>query len=222
MRSQNTVFSHSIQPMERITLTEANVAEVAARAAGVLRAGGTVLYPTDTLYGLGADALSDDAVEKIVALKGRDEKKPVHAIVADIEMAERYAHIPDNAKRLAWRFGGAVTLVCAKKEACRHGIARNISTFGFRIPNNVFCIALARSFGGPVTATSANRAGESTGLSVDAILRQLGDALPDLVVDAGELPPRSPSTVVEFSGETPRVLREGAVSADDIASALET
>lgn len=199
-----------------------------------LRAGGVILFPTDTLYGLGADALSDETVEKIYAIKGRDEQKPIHAIVADIAMMEKYAEVPDMAHALAKEFmPGALTLILRKREGVETGIARGISTIGFRIPNNQFCIKLAKEFGKPFTATSANRSGEEPERNIKAILKQLSDPYSsvlqntsiekiDLIVDAGELPECKPSTVVDLSGKEPVILREGAIPAAEIWNLLGT
>jgi L-threonylcarbamoyladenylate synthase len=208
--------------MESVMLTEQNIVEIAAQATAVLRKGGIILYPTDTLYGLGADALSDTAVEKIYDIKGRDEHKPIHAIVADMQMAERYAEVNENTRKLAEKFGGAVTLILKKKNDITSGIARGLDTFGFRIPNNAFCIALTKNFGGPITATSANKSGAAPMRRVDDILAQLGEDTQqiDLVIDVGELPEREPSTVVDFSNGTLKMLREGAVSAAEIESVV--
>ncbi len=208
--------------MEVIHLKVVTIEDAAVRAAGVLRAGGVVLYPTDTLYGLGADAFSDEAIAKIYTIKTRDESKPIHAIVADIAMAEQYGEVTDKAKELVKKFGGKVTLVVKKKSGLDTGIAQNISTFGFRISDNEFCIALARILGRPITATSANKSGLPSARRVDDILLQLGDnaAKIELVVDAGELPERKPSTVVDLSGTEPKVLREGAVSVPEIEDIL--
>ena len=217
--------------MERIVLTEHNIGEAAKRAAAVLRAGGVVLYPTDTLYGLGADALSDEAVAKIFAVKGRNEGKPVHALVSDLAMAGKYGEISDSAQVLAEKLPhGQVTFVVRKKAGINTGISKEIPTFGFRIPDNAFCIEMLHAFGGPITATSANRAGEVPQCSVDAIMAQLeyhsnvlqnvGTWNIDLIVDAGELPPRLPSSVVDVSGTAPVILREGAVSRSEIEAVL--
>lgn len=203
--------------MNRIILSDLNVQEAAARTAAVLRAGGVVLYPTDTLYGLGADALSDEAVAKIFMVKGRDEGKPVHAIVSDISMAEKYGEVTNTTRKLTERLPrGQVTFVVSKKAEVNTGISKEIPTFGFRIPDNEFCIAMLRAFGGPITATSANRAGEAPLRSVDDILAQTGATGIDLIIDAGELPPRQPSSVVETSGDCVSILREGAVSRGQI------
>ncbi len=191
-----------------------NVEECAARAGAVLRAGGVVLYPTDTLYGLGADALSDAAVAKVYALKGREEQKPMHAIVADLEMADAYGEVSDTARTLVETFGGKVTLI-VKKHNVDSGIAKGIQTFGFRIPDSEFSIAMVPAFGKPFSPTSENKSGGASPRRIDAILKQLGDVahMIDLVIDAGELPISAPSTVVDFSGSEPVILREGAISA---------
>jgi L-threonylcarbamoyladenylate synthase len=207
--------------MEQLRLTSENVEKAAERAAAVLRAGGVVLYPTDTLYGLGADAFSDEAVAKVYAIKGRDVKKPIHAIVADIAMMEQYAEVNDAARALADTFlPGPLTLVLKKKTEFNSGIAKNIGTIGFRIPRNDFCLALAKIFGAPFTTTSANKAGEETRQTVEAVLEQIGDAGIELAIDAGELPSSKPSTVVDLSGAEPRVVREGAIPADLLYSTL--
>ncbi len=205
--------------METIKLEAGDNKQYAIRAAEVLRAGGVILYPTDTLYGLGADALLDEAVAKIYAIKGRDEGKPIHAIVSDLAMVERYAEITDDARRLAAKLPqGQVTFILKKKAGMDSGIMKDIATFGFRIPDNEFCIEMIRAFGKPITATSANKSGEKPERSVDKILAQLGAAAEgiELVIDAGELPERAASTVVDLSGAHPLIVREGSIPAHRI------
>jgi len=205
--------------MEVIRLNGENINECAAQAAGVLHAGGIVLYPTDTVYGLGSDAFSDTAVAKVYDIKKRDGKKPMHCVVGDLTMAERYVELNERARALAEKFfPGALTLILKKKEGNDSGIAAGMTTIGIRIPNNAFCSALAREFGRPYTTTSANVSGAPAARRIDEILAQIGaDAQKiDLIVDAGELPESKPSTVVDLSGAEPRILREGAISVAEI------
>jgi L-threonylcarbamoyladenylate synthase len=209
--------------METIHLSD-NEGIASIKSSGVLRSGGVILYPTDTLYGLGADAFSDTAVDKIYAIKGRDPRKPIHAIFSDMKMVEEYAEVSDLARKLAEKFlPGALTLVLKKKSGVETGIARNIETIGVRIPDNSFCIETARSFDKPFTATSANLANEPTQLSVEKVIAQLGDTKNkiDLIIDAGILPMRQPSTVVSLLHSTPVILREGAISKEEIESVLK-
>ncbi|OGG69423.1 threonylcarbamoyl-AMP synthase [Candidatus Kaiserbacteria bacterium RIFCSPHIGHO2_12_FULL_53_13] len=231
--------------MDTCRISLQNIGECVEKASEILHIGGVILYPTDTLYGLGVDALSDAAVAKVYALKGRDERKPIHCIVTNMDMVSEYAKVDDVERRLAARFlPGPLTLILKKREGIETGIARGIDTIGIRIPDYPFCLALAKKFGKPITTTSANRSGQKTGRNVKEILEQLsgGDAyaslLParrslgaggqktaieniDLVIDAGELPGRLPSTVVDVSGDRPLILREGAIPAAYIWDELQ-
>lgn len=200
-----------------------NIAEMAKEAAGVLSHAGVILYPTDTLYGLGADAFSDAAVDKVYDIKGRDINKPIHAVFANVDMIEEYAQINDIGHALIEAFlPGPITIVFRKKPGIETGIARMIDTIGVRIPDNMFCVETAQAFGKPYTTTSANMAGFVTGRTTQEILEQFGEkkALIDLVVDAGELPQRKPSTVVDVSSGKLVILREGAISKSEILKAI--
>lgn len=202
---------------------EGNEGLATIKAAGVLRSGGVILYPTDTLYGLGADAFSDGAVDRVYEIKGRDAAKAMHAVFANMQMVEEYAEVNDLARKLAEKFlPGALTLVLKKKPGVEGGIARGMKTIGVRIPDNSFCIEVARTLGKPFTATSANIAGLSTRLKVDEILVQLDSNAHkiDLVVDSGELPLRSPSTVVDVSAGVLNILRVGAIPRAELEHAI--
>jgi L-threonylcarbamoyladenylate synthase len=193
--------------------------ECVLRASGVLRKGGVIIYPTDTLYGLGADAFSDEAVAKVYAIKGRREDKPMHAVFSDMKMVEEYAELNDVARKLAERFlPGALTLVLQKKSGLDKGIVKGIETIGVRIPDNEFCLELAKTYGKPYTATSANRSGETPEISIEKIKTQLGESarLVDLAVDAAVFPMRPPTTVVNVMTGSPVILREGAISSKEI------
>ena len=208
--------------MKRIQLAS-NEGLASIKAAGTLRAGGVILYPTDTLYGLGADAFSDEAVDKVYAIKGREAGKAMHAIFSDIAMVEEYAELNDTARKLAEKFlPGALTLVLKKKSDVIGGIARKMETIGVRIPDNFFCIETARALGKPFTATSANLAQNPVLLTVEEILSQLGSAQKgiDLVIDAGMLPLRPPSTVVSLITGVPMFIRIGAISKAEIENAV--
>lgn len=204
--------------MDVISL-DSGVGKCAIRAAGVLRQGGVILYPTDTVYGLGADALSDDAVAKIYAIKGMDVTKPIHAAVLDLEMADQYGEVNDIARKLAEKFlPGALTLILKIREGVTTGIAKGRADFAIRIPDNELCLEIARTFGKPFTTTSANITGQPQPHSIDEILAQLGDAAQyiDLVFDAGILQDNKPSTVVNVVSGFPSVIREGAIPAADV------
>ena len=209
----------------RIRLNKENLDEAVAAASGILKRGGVIIYPTDTLYGLGADAFSDKAVEKIYEIKGREGDKPIHAAVKDLGMAEQYAEITGLARKLTDAFWpGPLTLVLKRHKEVRAGIAKKIPTIGIRVPNDKFCLALCSKFGGLFTATSANKSGLPPPRSIGKILEQLGPkaSLIDLIIDAGQLPPRAPSTVVDVSGARPIIVREGAIPSADIWNELRS
>ena len=188
--------------------------EIATMAADVLRHGGVVLFPTDTLYALGADALSDAAVDTVFAIKGRDRLKPIHALVKDEAMAGECGTLNETGSAiLAKAPRGKVSLVVNKKSGFETGIMRGMQSFGFRIPDHPLCQAILAAFGSPITATSANVAGADVRQDLGSILAQLGPAvsLVDLAIDGGELPSSLPSTVIDVRTPEAHVLREGAV-----------
>ncbi len=208
--------------MRILQLNIENVDTVVEEVLQVLRSGGVILYPTDTLYGLGADAFSDFAIDKVYAIKARERGKPVYAVVENITVAETYGEVTETARTLAEKFlPGPLALVLQKKQGIEGGIARGMDTLGIRIPNHAFCLALAQKFGKPYTTTSANIAGKLPERSVDHILEQLGEGASfiDLVIDGGEVKDTTPSTIVDVSSGIPEVIREGAILSSQIFSA---
>ena len=204
--------------MQRLQLDVIGVEVAAKRAAEVLRHGGIVLYPTDTIYGLGVDALNAKAVEKVRTLKGRDKKKPISILVSDIASISKYGVMSERARALARRFmPGPLTLVLpatndVPSEVTLHG------TIGIRIPNNELCLAMTKFFNGPITTTSANKSGRETPKTASAVLEQFGfsgDEI-DLVIDGGERKSDKASTVVSCVGEAPAILREGVISKGEL------
>ncbi len=200
--------------MQIIRIENVGIEESAKRASLILKAGGIVLYPTDTVYGLAVDAENGEALQRLKELKGRDAKKPISILVGDISMMEMYADVPDTARTLAEKhLPGALTLVLRAKETVSKEIAED-GTVGVRIPKDEFCLALSEAFGKAYTTTSANVAGEPTLSTVEEILAQFGEkkSAIALVVDDGLRNSGVSSTVVSCTGEVPEVLREGALS----------
>lgn len=197
-----------------------NMAHSVAMAVTIIKSGGVIVYPTDTLYGLGVDALSDAAVEAIYAIKGRDKQKPIHAVFADVDMIEMYGEMNDVAYALAQAFlPGPLTLIIKKNPTHTTGICKDSDTIGIRIPDNQWCLSLVRAVGTPVTTTSANKSNESPQYTIDAIMRQFGDSAQyiALAIDDGEVQTRVASTVVDVSDGKVRIVREGAILASEIA-----
>lgn len=189
----------------------------------VLNQGDILLYPTDTLYGLGVDALNRNALKKLRTLKGREEGKPISIVVADLTMAEEYAVVTPLAKRLVESFlPGKLTLVMEAKSLLPEELTAGTGTVGIRIPKHMLCLALAKDFGRPFTATSANVSGEEPQHSVSEILKQFGQRAELITrsIDLGMLAESLPSTTVDVRGDVPHIMRAGAVSEEDIFSVL--
>ena len=179
----------------------------------------TILYPTDTLYGLGVDATDASAVSRLVELKGRDEKKPISIVVTDMEMADEYAVVTPLAKKLAEKFlPGKLTIVLNAKSNLPEQLTAGTGTVGIRIPNHPVPLELVRKIGKPITATSANVADLPTLKTPKEILVQFAGRawMITEVIDEGALPESEPSTVVDARGEIPIIVRAGAVSEEEI------
>ena len=190
---------------------------VIARAAELLRAGRLVAFPTETVYGLGANALDPAAVEKIYAAKGRPKYNPIIVHVADIaQVSTVAAGWSDTADRLARAFWpGPLTLVLPKTDAVPDGVTAGLSTVAVRIPRHPVASALLTAAGIPVAAPSANRSTRLSPTTGRHVLRSLGDAV-DLILDAGPTPVGIESTVVDLTGPVPTLLRPGSIGIDEL------
>ena len=183
-----------------------------------LKPSGITLYPTDTVYGLGVDATDPEAVRALIELKGRPDGKPISIVVADMAMAEQYAEVTPLARRLAARFlPGKLTLVLTARNLPDE-ITAGTGTVGIRIPDHPAPMRLVRELGRPITATSANVAGMPTMGSTPDILAQFGEKASHItrVIDGGTLS-GSVSTIVDAQGESPLLIREGAIPFSEIA-----
>lgn len=207
--------------MNRISM---NDPESIQKAVAVLRAGGVIVYPTDTAYGLGVDATNPKAVEKIFTIKGRDSSKPVPVIVGSVEQAGKYVVFNVDGEKLVRTFWpGALTLVFDAVDVSLAHIIHGGETVGVRVPQHEWCQRVAHQLEHPVTSTSANGTNMSAEYSLDGVERSLGESsgLIDLWVDGGTLAGGPVSTVV-LANQTPVVIkREGAISGADIKKVLE-
>lgn len=191
-------------------------------AAGIakLDEGGLVAFPTDTLYALGADATNDRAVERVFAVKGRQEGKPLPLFVSSVEMAEKIATLDAQARLLAGRFWpGALTLVLPKRPAFRSLALDGGDTVALRIPDHPIARGIVEGLGRPVTATSANLSGGPDPVTTAVVASQLGAAV-DLIIEGGACPAGVSSTIVDCTGEPPAILREGAIAKGAIERVL--
>ena len=190
------------------------------RAVEVLRQGGVVALPTDTVYGLVALATDKAAVERVYETKARDPAQPMPLFAGSIEQAELIGEMNAAARRLAERFWpGALTIVLRAKPSFKTRAAAGGDTVGVRVPDDPFLREAASQLG-PLTGTSANIAGREECHSAAEVSAQLGDTV-DLIVDSPVAVGAVPSTVVDCTEPgTVRILREGAIGRDALAVAL--
>ena len=190
------------------------------QAVQLLRDGGVVAFPTDTVYGVGVDPFQSEAVRKLYRIKGRPEDKPIAILVGSIEDVARVAQTPSRTfSRLADRFWpGGLTLIVETRELPPE-ITAGGSTVGVRMPDHPLTLELLRGFGGPIATTSANRSGENPATSAEEVGAQLGDRV-NLIVDGGDTITKVASTVLDLSVSPPKILRHGGISEELLMECL--
>lgn len=199
------------------------VDDASGRAEGVaiLRAGGLVAMPTDTVYGVGVALAAQEGLPRLFAAKDRPLDRAIVLLVADLEQAASVGVLSPAARALAERFWpGGLTLVLAQAPgACLPAaLTAGAATIGVRLPDHDSPRALARELG-PLPVTSANRSGHPDACDASEVMRQLGGRI-DLILDGGPVGGGTPSTVVDCSRELPTILRGGATPSADLADAL--
>lgn len=188
-------------------------------AAEILAEGGLVAFPTDTVYGLGADAWNSQAIERLFDVKGRDISKAIAVLVGSVEEAELVAgEMNEIARKLAKRFWpGPLTLVVE----AHAGLAENLSptpTVGVRMPDHPVALELLKK-SGPLAVTSANLSGKPNSGSAEEVYGQLGGRI-SLILDGGRSPGGEPSTVVDCNGGEPVILRQGPIRLEQLLEAI--
>ena len=192
--------------------------DVIRPAVQALKTGGVIMFPTHSLYGLGADALNPQAVLKVFQIKQRPHNKPLLVLADSLaRIGKLVRRFPDTAERLVNRFWpGGLTLIFEASNALSPALTGGIGKIGIRMPEHPVAKALCREMDGPVTATSANISGEPAACCVDtATLHHLPGL--DLVLDAGPLAGGPGSTVVDITVNPPQILRQGRIPAKEIA-----
>ena len=191
------------------------------RAAAILRGGGLVAFPTETVYGLGGNALDEDAVRRIFAAKGRPAFNPLIAHVPDLEsardLADSWPDLAETAGRAFWP--GPLTLVVAKRDDIPDVVTAGLPSVALRVPSHPVAHRLLQLAGIPLAAPSANRYTELSPTTARHVEKSLGDRL-DLILDGGPTEVGIESTVLDVSGARPLLLRPGAISLADLERAL--
>jgi len=186
-------------------------------AISVLKKGGVVAFPTDTVYGLGAAANLPQAIEKIYQVKQRAHDKALPLLLEDLSQIDDVAHhVSETAWLLARAFlPGALTLVLPKSDYVPDTISGGGQTVAVRVPAHPVPLTLINGLGTPIVGTSANISGHPSPLTADEVRAQFGNKI-DLIIDGGRCPGDKESTVVDVTGEVPVLLREGAIPREEL------
>lgn len=187
------------------------------KAVEILKNGGVVAFPTDTVYGLGGDVFSIKATERIYRVKQRPRHMPLPVLIADTtQLADIVGTVPDTAWCLIKHFWpGGLTLVLPKKDSLSDIVTAGSSNIAVRIPDHVVPLSLIRGLGSPIIGTSANISGSPNPMTALEVERQLGGQV-DLIIDMGRCPGGLESTVVDVTGGAPVILRRGIISEEKI------
>lgn len=195
--------------------------EAVMEAARIIRGGGLVIYPTETLYGLGCDPFNSSAVDRLTEVKGR-ENKPLPIAASSLEKAKNVAHFTPEEEKVARRlWPGPLMLILKTKVPFPRGVTIGADTIGIRIPNQQVAMRLAELSGGYLVSTSANKSGAKPPRLAEDAEAQIGSKV-DLVLDDGPCIIGYSSTILELTDSGPRILREGPVSLQQIIGILQS
>lgn len=198
----------------RFHIVPAGSPRAVKEAVECLERGQVIACPTDTVYGLLADATNEKAVDKIFKIKKRDKKKAISIFIKDVKMAKKYALMDKEMEKfLEEIWPGKITVALKRKK--NSGLPKNLfankRTIGLRIPDNKLIARIIEKFNKPLTGTSANISGKPSTVKVDEIYNYFEDEeeRPDLILSAGNLPKNNPSSVIDFSNDKPKIIRRG-------------
>jgi len=188
-------------------------------ASRIVRKGGLVVYPTETVYGLGCDPFNIEAVKRIFEVKG-ERRKPLPILASSINHVEKIASMSQEGKKIAKKFWpGPLTLVFLKQLVLPNIVTCNLNSVGVRIPKHDVALQLISSSNGLLIGTSANKTGEKPPRTVQEATQPLKEEV-DVVLDGGPTTLGKPSTVADLTTKKPRILREGPISLKEISSIL--
>ncbi len=202
-------------------IVSANSPDAIRLALDILKDGGLVAFPTDTVYGVGALVFDGKAVESIYVAKDRPIEKAIPVLIADADEMDKVGlDIPDIARRIAARFfSGPLTCIIPKQPTLPSAISAT-ATVGVRVPDHEVARALLRA-AGPMAVTSANISGQPSPSTAEEVFAQLNGRIP-LIIDGGKTPGGVPSTVVDCTSDEIKILREGPISLEEIKLKLSS
>jgi len=192
--------------------------EIIKMAANIMKKSGVIIYPTETCYGIGADATNPKPVEKVYKIKKRQHSKPIHIIVSNLKMMEKYGKITDEIRVLVKKFmPGPLSIVTRRKRTLPKVL--NPKEITFRIPNHSIALKLVREARVPITATSANISGKPPLYKIKNVIKTFNGKV-DMILNAGNLKKVKPSTFVDMKGR-PKLIRKGPIKFKKILKELK-
>lgn len=193
--------------------TDNSEEKILTRAAEIILSGGVIAYPTETFYGLGADATNEKAIKKIFAVKGRDFKNPISLIIGQTDdIYPLVKNIPESAKKLMAAFWpGALTIIFQAANNVSPLLTAGSGKIGLRVSSHPIALKIVQKLKKPLTATSANLSGMSECSLASEVAGQIGDKI-DAIIDQGKTQGEEASTVIDVTCDPPVILREGAIS----------
>ena len=184
-----------------------------------LSRGGVIVFPTETLYGLGVDIMNDRAIDRLIALKRRPKNMPIAVAVAGLNQAEELAEINDLAEKIIKNcLPKPITILLPASDNVNQKLTAESDLIGLRFPSEPVTVEILRRFG-PITATSANLHGSSNPVNIDTAIQQLGGEV-DIYIDTGPCKFGKSSTVVDVSKRTIKIIRDGACSGEELEDCL--
>jgi L-threonylcarbamoyladenylate synthase len=190
------------------------------KASKIVGKEGLVIFPTDTVYGLGCNPFNIEAVEKVFKVKGERKNKPLPILASSLRAVERIAHMNKNARKIAKQYWpGPLTLVVPKKPTLPNMVTCSLESVGVRIPNHKVALQLITLCGGLLVGTSANKTGEKPPKTAQEAARQLGEEV-DIVLDDGPTPLGQESSVIDLTQKEPKILREGTIKLKHITDTI--
>ena len=194
---------------------------VIKEAAEIINRGGVVVFPTETVYGIGVDALNDEAADKVFEAKGRPQDNPLIVHIASISELDGLAkRIPESAEKMAEKFWpGPLTMILYKKDVLSDKITAGLDTAAIRLPSNKIALALIRESGKPIAAPSANTSGKPSPTEAGHVIEDLMGKV-DMIIDGGSTDIGLESSVVDMTGDIPVILRPGKITGEDITDVL--
>lgn len=196
-----------------------NIEKVTSTASEVLKSGGVIIYPTDTIYGMGANAFNEEAIEKVKKIKNRDKEKSLSVFVKNIKSARRIACIDSKVEKILENiWPGPVTVVLRKKDIVPYFLVGNGETIAVRIPKNEFVLKLLEKVDFPIITTSANISGEKNLFNSKEIIQKFSKRKfsPDLFINSGNIQNTLASTIIDLTSNIPKIIRMGIVGKENM------